>query len=941
VDDTRKKPWKSILRSAVFFSILFFGSRSFGLPLRIWVMHNEPPADVQLTPAEVLEHIDKLKTEHGIILENTVQDLLLPHSQDSAVPMASYIIVKNQFLEELKEFRKSENTKEPIQIKFIRWNDAFNRFLSAKYSLPPEQMPDIIQIGSTWIASFAYEQALENLSDYINEKDFFPPSIKSARPYGMDGLYAVPWFIDVRPIYYWKDKVPQPALADMQSFKSACSQIMERNPRLKGVIGFSTSMTWNLLHNLTPWLWANGGDIIEARTLGKFPLHRVLLDDPKSLESISYLRDMSVNKCAFFDDMQVEAMESLFLKGDIASVITVPEFLRRLPAGWEEKISIAMPPKGLHGSFPFVGGSHLAVWFGAKKRSNLERAVSLISFLTTPESQRRFTAAAGFLPARREALAQRLKLPHMKVFKEALEKGRSYPAIAEWGSIVENKFVRSHFWHIWQGISQGQPMDIIEGMIRNTAHELRKRTALALWDKSRWYAISALGSIIGAGGAVLLRSRRRNRSLETQLEKTAKELLDIEGNKTALQGQILLLERREKRQSEKIRLLREKLKELGSRSQSISDELASISEKHRRVSRPLLGEIKIRWDGRMLFDGNEVEFENANQAHRLIEHLARQTAGGVSTISCLWGYPLFGWDAKKLHSLPNRLFNTAVSKINAAIAQKKRPPLLKSCGRNSWRWRCLWDTELFLKNCDITLSLKRAAEGRDALARGDTDEACRLAQEALEMDPKSLEAIQFLTTLSAKRRPDVRMLKEECEELKRGFEAINHLLESQSYPKELKELLEHEASAMRHKADHLSRCLKGMSAKVKPDQKPLHLTDILCRLSSIQTDIASLRASGIAEKGVWATVVHDDKFVGLLSIPKVQSLVNHFYNPETKMIEDPRLVQLALVLMLSQPGQLTHLEGAETDEEFFGGLEKQLKRQFRALEDHISLLPPH
>jgi hypothetical protein len=134
--------------------------------------------------------------------------------------------------------------------------------------------------------------------------------------------------------------------------------------------------------------------------------------------------------------------------------------------------------------------------------------------------------------------------------------------------------------------------------------------------------------------------------------------------------------------------------------------------------------------------------------------------------------------------------------------------------------------------------------------------------------------------------------------------------------------------------------VENLSVKTRADRQPLHLADILCRLSSIQTDITTLRASGVAENGVWATIVHDEKFVGLISIPKVQSLVNRFYNHETKTVEDPRLVQLALVLMLSQPEHINSFEKATTDDEFFKGFEKQLQRQFRALEQHISLLPP-
>lgn len=936
-----------ILRSLILVClILFISSVAYASPLRIWVMPNEPARDIsRFGPTQIKEYMDRLQKEDGIIIENTVQDLIQAGSIDNNLPIAGYMVGTNKLADEIREFRKETGFDGQISIKLIRWNDAFNALLAAKDNMPYEQMPDVIQIGSTWIASFAHINALENLDGLINEDDFYPASIESARPIDMDGLYAAPWFIDTRLMFYWKDKLPQSALKDWQSFKEACPKIIRNDPKLKGVIGFPMAMTWNLLHNLAPWLWSGGGDILEYRSMGPVPAHRVLLDDPKSIESILYLKDLAVNKCALLEDISPESMDTRFLNGEIASLITLPAFRNRLPEGWEEKIGIALPPAGPNGTYPFVGGSHLAIWFGAKKRGNFEDALSLVKHLTAPPSQQRYSKVVNFLPANKNALKNLEDAPYMDVYNEALLKGRSYPAIAEWGLIVENEFVRSHLWNIWQAIAQGQPEEIVVSTVKNASNVLRKKIMMVALDKGRWYALSIIGSIIGIGGLAVVRSRRKNSTLEMRLEKIGKELLDIEGDRTALQGQLLLLERREKKHTEQIFSLREKLKELGSKAHTLSNEIASIGEKRREATRPLLGEVKIRWNGRLLLDGNEVHFENANQAHHLIEHLARQMVNGVSTISCLWGYALFGWDAKKLHSMPNRLFNTVVAKINSAIAAHKRSAFLKSEGRKSWRWKCLWDANLFLKNCDITKALDCVSKGRDAINKGNANEASKCAREALELDPKCLEAFNLLPSLSQRARLELEKLQNELaekigfeiDELNNGVNSIGDIKEIGS--EEYRELMEQEAIAMKHRASHLMRCMEGLDAKAR--QKPLHLTDILFRLSSIQTDISTLKAGGVAEKGVWATIVHDEKFLGLLSIPKIQSLVNRFYNHDTKMIEDPRLVQLALVMMLSQPDYLTPLEKAKSEEEFFGGFEKQLKLQFVELEQHISLLPPH
>ncbi len=944
---TRKGRIKNTFRSAVFLITFFLSAPALCYPLNIWVMPNEPAINEPGRSAgEITAFIDELKETHGIIIENGVQDFLQPGNVDYALPIVSNIIGKNQFIEELKKFKNKERTDEPISLRFIRWSDAFDRLAAAVSAMPADQQPDVVQIGSTWVPSFARDDAIEDLSGKFAENDFFKPAIASAHPSGMEGLYAVPWFLDARLFYYNRNMISEDTIADWEKLKNECPKILAQNPHLKGVVGIQLAMTWNLLHNLAPQLWAFGGDIIRARFAGPLPVHDVLLDSKESVAAIKFLRDLSADRCLYFEEVNAETMEQRFLNKEVAAITQVTQFVHRLPKGWEKDFGISLPPAGPNGSVPFVGGSHLAVWHAAKDRKNFERAISLISFLTDVGSQERFIPKTGFLPARRRVLDSHFESPSLDVFANALDKGMSYPPIAEWGPIVENEFIRGHIWNIWHGIAQAESMEVLEGSIKNAASSLRKKVALNIFDKNKYKGLFALGIIIGAGGLLIIRSRRRYGFLEGKLTELENELIGIEGNRTALHGQILILEKKEKRQSDKIAVLRRKLSDLGGKAHDLSQRLGSLQEKRRDAIGPMIGEVRVMADGRMLLDDKEVIFENANQAHRLIEHLSRQMVNGSQTVSCLWGYPLFGWDAKKLQSPPNRLFNTAVAKINSALTRRKRPPLFKSEGKNSWRWRFMWDEKHFLENCDVSAALKNVRTAQDALTAGDENGSLRLALDALIIDPKCLDAVRLIASLHvkpgsefAKMQSDIIMaLDEEARGLERGAQEIGSLMKGTDHGK-LTELFEHEANAMKHKAGHLGLCVKGLCGGDRRKEKPLHLTDILCRLSNIRSNIASLRAEGLAEKGVWATIVHDEKFTGLLAIPKVQSMVNRFYNHETRSFEDPRLVQLALVLMLSEPGHLSPLENATTDEEFFKGFERQLVRQFKALEEHISLLP--
>jgi len=261
----------------------------------------------------------------------------------------------------------------------------------------------------------------------------------------------------------------------------------------------------------------------------------------------------------------------------------------------------------------------------------------------------------------------------------------------------------------------------------------------------------------------------------------------------------------------------------------------------------------------------------------------------------------------------------------------------------------MWNETIFLKNSDVVKALDKVSAARQALLVSDMKTAAQQISDTLELDPKCLDALGLIFTLPAQEREKLRNVQivssqamaNDIAELARGAEAVEHLLRNNGQLEEYHEILEHELVCMKQRMNHLKRCLENAEQKTSPRQQPLHLADIVCRFSSIQTDIAHLKASGITEKGIWGTVIHSENFVGLLSIPKVQSLVNRFYNHETKMLEDPRLVQLAMVLMLSQSNQLYSFEQARTEEEFFKRFERQLQKQFQALEQQMGLLPPH
>jgi len=97
-----------------------------------------------------------------------------------------------------------------------------------------------------------------------------------------------------------------------------------------------------------------------------------------------------------------------------------------------KNFSVIGYPKGPKGRITFVGGSSLAVFNQGKNKAD---ALKVIQYLTSLKPQVEYAKVTGFLPARVEAFKDPFfsNDPKLKVFKEAVFYGKTYPAIPAWG----------------------------------------------------------------------------------------------------------------------------------------------------------------------------------------------------------------------------------------------------------------------------------------------------------------------------------------------------------------------------------------------------------------------------------------------------------------------------------------------------------------------------
>ena len=101
----------------------------------------------------------------------------------------------------LDEFEK-ENPGIKIHVQQIPWTAAQEKLITAYAS---DNLPDIFQLGNTWIPQFKELRALEELSSYvenshsINDTNYFrgiwDTNIIDSK------LYGIPWYIDTRILF--------------------------------------------------------------------------------------------------------------------------------------------------------------------------------------------------------------------------------------------------------------------------------------------------------------------------------------------------------------------------------------------------------------------------------------------------------------------------------------------------------------------------------------------------------------------------------------------------------------------------------------------------------------------------------------------------------------------------------------------------------------------
>ena len=333
-----------------------------------------------------------------------------------------------------------------VRVTVLDWESGWNKITAAAAS---RRGPDVLELGTTWMPAIAAMGGLEPLSaaqlaEVGNGAAYYPELWKTTQVFGHKEVYGLPWYADVRAAFYRTDVFrqagvdPAQAFGTWESFRAALRKINGITVAGKRVaaLAYAGKNDWNVVHNLAPWIWNAGGDVLtpDAR--------RSALATPQALRAIDFYSSLAVEGLVPSNALEKDSdiLEGAWVGGDYGVIFSGPWLMRRIfeaPPGSAARsnFDVAPYPAGPHGHATFFGGSNLAIFKGSRHKA---AAWDLVKYLGDKEPQVRLSLLSSMMPARIDAAndpAWTARHPVYAKLTAIAADGRAYPPIPAWGPL--------------------------------------------------------------------------------------------------------------------------------------------------------------------------------------------------------------------------------------------------------------------------------------------------------------------------------------------------------------------------------------------------------------------------------------------------------------------------------------------------------------------------
>ena len=320
-----------------------------------------------------------------------------------------------------------------VRVQQIPWSAAHEKLLTAFVG---GSLPDVVQVGNTWIPELAALDAVRPLDDLVTpvRDDYFAGILDTNV---VDGrTWGVPWYADTRLLFYRADLARAAGVDVPPATWAEWLDALERVQRHGGPEHSA------ILIPLREWqppvilaLQRGAGLLRDDDTRGDFA-------SAPAREAFAFYVDLFRRGVARRDAAtQVSNVYQDFAAGRFTFYVTGPwnlgELARRMPPELADAWRTApmpSPEPGMAGS-SVAGGSSLVV---SRTTSQPELARAFVRYLSEPATQCRLYALAGDLPTRRTAWTTCAMGddPRVAAFERQLRSVVATPKIPEWERIA-------------------------------------------------------------------------------------------------------------------------------------------------------------------------------------------------------------------------------------------------------------------------------------------------------------------------------------------------------------------------------------------------------------------------------------------------------------------------------------------------------------------------
>lgn len=310
-----------------------------------------------------------------------------------------------------------------VKVTPVGWDVAHQKLVAASAA---GQLPDVMQMGSSYLGEFADMGALEPVDTKVFHKgDFFPAAWDQTTYDGAS--YGVPWYVDTRVLFYRTDLAKKAGLkaapATMADLKNAARAYQDKAGTKWGLQIQPSGL--DAVQSFYPFLYSAGGSILDGAD-------KPVVNSPeavKALENYSSYYDEGLSDKTFRPGYDVTKD---FNSGAVPMFFSGPWIVGLLNDNYPDlkgKWAVAAVPKD-KASVSYAGGSSLAI---SADSAHKAAAQDFIASLTDAKGQADWYQRTKDLPAGTKAWETGVLAtsPELNVFRTQMETAKAPPAQPE------------------------------------------------------------------------------------------------------------------------------------------------------------------------------------------------------------------------------------------------------------------------------------------------------------------------------------------------------------------------------------------------------------------------------------------------------------------------------------------------------------------------------